>query len=75
MKYGDVLKILLKEKQVSNAELARRIDKSRSYVSQLINGKIDEPSFGLAIDIADALDTNIEYFVVSLEDEDGDSDA
>ena len=75
MKYGEVLKILLKEKQVSNAELARRIDKSRSYVSQLINGKIDEPSFGLAIDIADALDTNIEYFVVNLEDEDGDSDA
>ena len=75
MKYGEVLKILLKEKQVSNAELARRIDKSRSYVSQLINGKIDEPSFGLAIDIADALDTNIEYFVINLEDEDGDSDA
>jgi len=75
MKYGEVLKILLEEKQVSNAELARRIDKSRSYVSQLINGKIDEPSFGLAIDIADALDTNIEYFVVNLEDEDGDSDA
>lgn len=36
MTYGQVLDKLLQEKDVSRAELARRIGKSRSYVSQLI---------------------------------------
>lgn len=72
MSYGDVLKRLLDEKGVTNAELARRIGKSRSYVSQLQNGKIAEPTFSMAIEISNALDTEIEYFVVRLDDEEDD---
>lgn len=75
MEYRYILMDLLNEKGVTKSELAQRIGKSRSYVSQLLNGKIKEPTFGMAIEIASALDTNIEYFVVNLDDdnEDGDS--
>lgn len=63
MTYGQVLDKLIQERGISRAELARRIGKSRSYVSQLINGKVGEPSLTLAYAIADALDVDVNYFV------------
>lgn len=71
MTYGQVLDRLIKERNISKAELARRIGKSRSYISQLINGKVSEPSLSLAFAIADALDVDVNYFVELMKGNDG----
>ena len=71
MTYGQVLGRLIKERNISKAELARRIGKSRSYISQLINGKVSEPSLSLAFAIADALDVDVNYFVELMKSDDG----
>ncbi len=60
MRFGEAIDLLLKEKGMKRAELARRIGKSRSYVSQLIIGKVGEPSLSLAYAIADALDVSLQ---------------
>lgn len=71
MTYGQVLDRLIEERNISKAELARRIGKSRSYISQLINGKVSEPSLSLAFAIADALDVDVNYFVELMKSDDG----
>lgn len=63
MEYRKALATILREKGVSQADLARRIGKSRSYVSQLMSGKVNEPSLSIAFLIADALDVTVQDFV------------
>ena len=70
MTYGYVLDELLQERGVSRAELARRIGKSRSYVSQMIHGKVGEPSLTLAFKIADALEVDVNFFIQQMKDDD-----
>ena len=62
MEYRKALAIILREKGMSQADLARRIGKSRSYVSQLMSGKVKEPALSIAFDIADALGVTLQDF-------------
>lgn len=63
MTYGEALRYLMRESGIEQAELARRIDKSRSYVSQLMSGKVKEPTLSVAYAIADALDVTVQDFL------------
>ena len=72
MRFGLVLKELLEERGMSQAELGRMIGKQRGHISSLINGQIKEPTLTVAIDIADALDIDI-YDIVERMEEDEDA--
>ena len=54
MEYSKALRLILREVDMSQADLARRMGTSTAYVSQLCSGKIKEPSLTHAYDIADA---------------------
>lgn len=63
MEYRKALATILREQGISQADLARRIDKSRSYVSQLMSGRVNEPSLSIAFKIADALGVTVQDFI------------
>lgn len=63
MTYGQALRAILKEHHVTQAELARAIGSSNSYVSQLMVGKVKEPSISIASKIADALGVTVQDFL------------
>jgi transcriptional regulator with XRE-family HTH domain len=63
MEYRKALATILREQGVSQADLARRIGKSRSYVSQLMSGRVNEPSLSIAFKIADALGVTVQDFI------------
>ena len=63
MEYGKVLRHILREADVSQAELARRTGISTAYISQLCSGKIKEPTLSKAYSIADALGVSPDRFV------------
>lgn len=63
MTYGEALRHLMREKNVKQADLARAIGKSRSYVSQILISKIDEPTLSVAYAIADALGVKVQDFL------------
>ena len=68
MRFGHALTIVMARKRVSPVELARRIGRSRSYVSQLMSGNIKEPKLSAAFLIADALDVPLQTFVDLMHD-------
>ncbi len=59
MLFRDVLRTEMKEKGVSVIRLAERLNTTRSYVYQLLNGEIKEPTLNRALDICDALKISI----------------
>lgn len=59
MLFKDVLRAEMKEKGVSVIRLAERLNTTRSYVYQLLNGEIKEPTLNRALGICDALDISI----------------
>ena len=63
MEYGTALRTILRELDVTQADLARRMGTSTAYVSQLCSGKIKEPTLSKAYDIADALGVSIDRFI------------
>ena len=63
MPYGEALRRILEKSDIEPAELARRIGRSRSYISQLMSGKIGEPSLSAAYAIADALGLTVQDFL------------
>ncbi len=63
MRYGHALAIVMARKKVAPVELARRLGRTRSYVSQLLNGQIREPKLSASLEIAKALDTPLQVFV------------
>lgn len=63
MEYGKALRHILREVDVTQAELARRMDTSTAYISQLCSGKIKEPTLSKAYEIADALGVSVDRFV------------
>lgn len=69
MEYGKALRSILRELDVSQAELARRMETSTAYVSQLCSGKIKEPSLTKAYEIADALGVSVDRFVELMRSE------
>lgn len=69
MEYGKALRRILRELDVSQAELARRMDTSTAYVSQLCSGKIKEPTLSKAFEIADALGVSVDQFAELMRSE------
>jgi len=69
MEYGKALRYILRELDVSQAELARRMNTSTAYVSQLCSGKIKEPSLSKAYEIADVLGVSVDRFVELMRSE------
>lgn len=63
MEYGKALRCILRELDVKQADLARRMGTSTAYISQLCSGKIKEPSLSRAYEIADALGVSVDRFV------------
>ena len=70
MEYGKALRRILRESDVTQAELARRIGKSTAYVSQLCSGKISEPTLSKAYAISDALGVSPDRFVELMREDD-----
>ena len=70
MEYGKALRIILRDLDIKQAELARRMGTSTAYVSQLCSGKIREPSLTRAYEIADALGVSVNTFVELMRSED-----
>lgn len=62
MEYGKALRMIMKEEGISQAELARRMNTSTSYISQLCTGKISDPSLSRALEVAEALCVDISRF-------------
>lgn len=60
MEYGKVLYYYLELREMSPAELARRIGSPRSTVNELLKGRVKEPTLGKAKAIADALGVSLE---------------
>lgn len=67
MLFRDVLRTEMKEKGVSVIRLAERLNTTRSYVYQLLNGEIKEPTLNRALDICDALDMSIDELVEKIK--------
>jgi transcriptional regulator with XRE-family HTH domain len=62
-KMGSKIRYLRKSKELSLSELAQKIDKTSSYLSQIERG-LAEPSLQALREISGALDTPIFYFLV-----------
>jgi transcriptional regulator with XRE-family HTH domain len=69
MEYGKALRLILRELDVSQADLARRMNTSTAYVSQICSGKIKEPSLSKAFEIAEALGVSVDRFVELMRSE------
>ena len=67
MLFRDVLRTEMKEKGVSVIRLAERLNTTRSYVYQLLNGETKEPTLNRALDICDALDISIDELVEKIK--------
>lgn len=62
MTYGRALRTLMARQGVSQIELARRLDTTRGYVSQLMSDTIREPKLGRSYQIAEALGVTLDDF-------------
>lgn len=60
MLFKDFLRIEMKKKGVTVIEMAEQLDTTRSYVYQLLNGDIKEPTISRALLICKALDISID---------------
>lgn len=69
MEYGKALRTILRDLDVKQADLARRMGTSTAYVSQLCSGKIKEPTLTKAYEIADALGVSVNLFVELMREE------
>lgn len=69
MDFAHAVRHLFSESGLSQAELCRRGNFSRAYVSMLLSGKVDNPKFDRACQIADALGVTLEDFRKLMEDE------
>lgn len=72
MKFHEYLKSLIKKSDIINAELARRMEVHKSYITQLTNRHCNAPSRYRCYQIADALGCNeqerIELLLYAVED-------
>lgn len=62
MSYGQAVRYLFSRSGMSQADLARRGNFSTAYVSMLLNGKVENPKFDRACEVADALGVSIQNF-------------
>lgn len=69
MLYQDVIKAALKRKNMNACELAQKIGTSRGYISQMLSGKVKDPSFKRTLAICRALDLPIVSLAELIENE------
>ncbi len=69
MLYQDVIKDALKRKNMNASELAQKIGTSRGYISQMLSGKVKDPSFKRTLAICRVLDLSVEALAEFIEDE------
>lgn len=71
--YAEVLKYYLVKQGITAAELARRMNTSRSSICELTSGRSKSPTLGKAKAIADALGVTLDEMAAMMyeEDEDG----
>ena len=67
MLFRDVLRTEMKEKGVSVIRLAERLNTTRSYVYQLLNGEIKEPSLSRSLEICSILNISIYELVEKIK--------
>ncbi|ATO45999.1 MULTISPECIES: helix-turn-helix transcriptional regulator [Companilactobacillus] len=60
--YKNNLKKILKSKNINQSELSRIANVPRTNIVSIINGKIKNPTIGLMIKIADALNISLDEF-------------
>jgi Predicted transcriptional regulator len=58
----NILNRKMKEKNISQTELANKVGVKQQYISKIILGHIKSPSFDLICKIADALEVDIHEF-------------
>ncbi|CAM3861774.1 helix-turn-helix domain-containing protein [Alkalicoccus chagannorensis] len=58
MSFGEVLYFYRKKKSLTMQQLAREVEVSQSYISNLENGKRKDPSYEVMFSLADKLDIN-----------------
>lgn len=56
-----ILKIL-KENNLSQRQLAEMVGVKQQYISKILLGKVESPSFKLVVKIADALNISLDEF-------------
>lgn len=71
MLYQNIIKDALKRKNMNASELAQKIGTSRGYVSQMLSGKVKDPSFKRTLAICRVLGLSIESLAELIEDEKG----
>lgn len=62
MTFGELLSSLLKEKGISQNQLARLSGLPSAHINQIVNGKVKWPSIENAFAIADALEVDVNVF-------------
>lgn len=62
MSYGQAVRHIFSRSGMSQADLARRGNFSTAYVSMLLSGKVENPKFDRACEVADALGVSIQDF-------------
>lgn len=72
MLYQDVIKDALKRKNMNASELAQKIGTSRGYISQMLSGKVKDPSLSRSLEICRILNISIDELVEKIKQ--GDSD-
>ncbi len=66
MLYQDVLLKMMRLKGINASELADKVGTSRGYISQLLAGKVKEPSFTRILDICHVLGITVEELMSSV---------
>ena len=72
MDYAHAVRHFFSQSGMSQAELCRRGGFSRAYVSMLLSGKVTNPKWDRACQIADALGVTLEDFRNLMEDRERD---
>ena len=68
MDYAHAVRHLFEKSGMSQAELCRRGGFSRAYVSMLLSGKVTNPKWDRAWEIADALGVTLQDFRELMDD-------
>jgi transcriptional regulator with XRE-family HTH domain len=68
MDYAHAVRHLFEKCGMSQAELCRRGGFSRAYVSMLLSGKVTNPKWDRACEIADALGVTLQDFRELMDD-------
>lgn len=63
MHFGETLSLVMTEKGMKAKELSDRCGVTAPYISQLVNGKLKDPTFTKAVAIINGLDMTVSEFI------------